>query len=395
MQETTTGLRRPFSLHALSRRACLRAAALLPAAGLTARGGVTREGNVRTVDDLDTPAVVIDLDVLEKNIREMQEVCRAADIKLQVHIKTHKIPEIAHRQLRAGAVGICCQKLGEAEVMIAGGIDGNILIPYNIVGPAKLIRLARLSKRARMTVAVDSEITAQGISDQLRKDGGEVGVLIELDTGGKRTGVQSPQAAADLAQKVVKMPGLELRGVMTYPSQLEAKPFLDETVSLFRQAGLPIGEISGGGTGAEARSKELGCTVHRSGSYVFEGLRRINITTNPPNPVTCAVRMIVTVVSTPTPDRIIIDGGQKTFQRSPPDGYGHIIEHPAARIYGMSVEHGHVNVSAVSHKFRVGERLSVIPGHQGVTINHHDEAYAVRKGLIEAVWQVAGRGRVQ
>ena len=393
MKNVTPNLRKR-----ISRRVCLQAASLLPTAGLAAKSApaaVTRVGNVHSIDDLDTPAMVIDLDVLEKNINGMQQVCRDADIDLMVHIKTHKVPEIAHMQLRAGAVGICCQKLGEAEVMVAAGIDGNILIPYNIVGKPKLVRLARLSKRARMTVAVDSEITAKGISEQLRNDGTSVRVFVELDTGGKRTGVQSPQAAVELARKVSKLPNLELRGVMTYPSRLEAKPFIEETVALFRKAGLPIDEISGGGTGAEARSKEIGCTVHRSGSYVFEGLKRISASNNPPNPVTCAARMITTVVSTPTPDRIIIDGGQKTFARGPRRGYGHIIEHPDAVIYGMSVEHGHIDVSAVSHKFRVGERLSVIPDHQGITINHHDEAYAVRNGLIEAVWQVAGRGRVQ
>jgi D-serine deaminase-like pyridoxal phosphate-dependent protein len=245
-----------------------------------------------------------------------------------------------------------------------------------------------------MTVAVDSEFTAQGISDQLQKDGASVRVLVELDTGGKRTGVQSPQAALELAQKVSRMPRLQLEGVMTYPSRLEAKPFIQETVDLFRKAGLPLNEISGGGTGHEAISKQIGCNVTRSGSYAFEGLRRINTTTNRPNPVTCATRMIVTVVSTPTADRIIIDGGQKTFERNPPDPYGYVVEYPEARIYGMSVEHGHVNVSACSHRFRVGERLAVVPQHQGVTTNNHDEVYAVRKGLIEAVWPVAGRGKV-
>lgn len=390
----------PSVLKGMSRRAWFRAAGFLTTAGLAgtsarANTGSYRTGSVRTIDDLDTPAMIIDLDILEKNIREMQEVCRKEDILLQVHIKTHKIPEIAHMQLRQGAVGICCQKLGEAEVMVAGGIRGNILVPYNIVGEQKLIRLVRLCKRARMTVAVDSETTANGISEQLQKDGGSVRVLVELDTGGKRTGVQSPQAAVELAKKVSRMPRLQLQGVMTYPSRLEAKSFIEETVSLFRKAGLPIDEISGGGTGREGTSKQIGCNVTRSGSYVFEGLQRINTTTNPPNPVTCSTRMIVTVVSTPTPDRIIIDGGQKTFERNPPDPYGYIVEHPEARIYAMSVEHGHVDVSASSHRFRIGERLSVVPQHQGIAINHHDEVYSVRNGIVEAVWSVAGRGRVR
>jgi D-serine deaminase-like pyridoxal phosphate-dependent protein len=384
------------ALTSVSRRAWLRAAGFLTTAGWTgsAAGAGSHRSGARTIDDLDTPAMIIDLDILEKNIREMQEVCRKEEIPLQVHTKTHKIPEIAQMQMRQGSVGICCQKLGEAEVMVAGGVRENILVPYNIVGSQKLIRLARLCKRARMTVAVDSEVTAQGISEQLQRDGTSVRVLVELDTGGKRTGVQSPQAALELAQKVSRMPSLQLQGVMTYPSRLEAKPFMEETIDLFRKAGLPLNEISGGGTGLEATSKQIGCNVTRSGSYAYEGLRRINTTTNRPNPVTCATRMIVTVVSAPTADRIIIDGGQKTFERNPPDPYGYIVEYPEARIYGMSVEHGHVNVSACSHKFRVGERLAVVPQHQGVTTNNHDEVYAVRKGLIEAVWPVAGRGKV-
>ncbi|MBK9165957.1 MAG: alanine racemase [Bryobacterales bacterium] len=378
----------------MSRRDWFRGAGLFAAAS-SAGAAPHHTGAIRTVDDLDTPAMIIDLDILEKNIREMQEHCNREQIPLHVHIKTHKIPEIALMQLRQGATGICCQKLGEAEVMVAGGVRSDILVPYNIVGRQKLVRLARLCKRARMTVAVDSEVVAQGISQQLQQDGGSVRVLVELDTGGRRTGVQSPQAALELAQKISRMPKLDFRGVMTFPSRLEAKPFFDETIHLFKKAGLPLHEISGGGTGAESASKQIGCNVTRSGSYVFEGLKRINTTTNRPNPVTCATRMIMTVVSTPTADRVIIDGGQKTFQRNPERPYAMIEGHPEALINGMSVEHGHVDVSGSSHKFKVGERLAVIPQHQGVTINHHDEVYAVRKGMIEAVWPVAGRGRVR
>jgi D-serine deaminase-like pyridoxal phosphate-dependent protein len=387
------------ALERVSRRAWLRAAGLVSAGlGLTpagARAATLHSGRVRTIDELDTPAMIIDLDILEKNIRDMQERCNRIPIALQVHTKTHKNPEIARMQLRQGAVGICCQKLGEAEVMVAGGIEENILIPYNIVGEQKLVRLARLARRARLTVAVDSEYTARGISEQLKKDGASVGVLVEIDTGGKRTGVQSPQAAVELAQTVSRLPNLELRGIMTYPSRIEAKPVMEETIELFRRAGLPLTEISGGGTGAEAVSKEIGCNVTRSGSYAFEGLERINTTTNPPNPVSCATRVIVTVVSTPTPERIIIDAGQKGFERNPPNPYGYVVEYPEARIYAMSVEHGHVDVSACSHRFRVGERLMVIPQHQETTLNLHEEVYGVRKGRIEVVWPVAGRGKMR
>ena len=346
------------------------------------------------IEDLDTPALTVDLGILEKNIQDLAESCRKHDIALRVHTKTHKTPEIAHMQLRAGAIGIACQKLGEAEAMAAAGVP-DILIPYNIVGPQKVKRLCLLCRRAAITVAVDSETTARGISERAEAEGCQVRILVELDTGGNRCGVQTPEAALELAQQIVALPGLSFQGIMTYPSHLRAKPFLDRTRELLEDAGIPVHTVSGGGTGSEAVSKQIGCTETRIGSYVFEGLRRINRTDNPPNPETCAERMVVTVVSTPTPDRIIIDGGKKTFTNDQSTPYGHIVEHPEAKIYGMSVEHGHVDISACAHRFQVGDRLSVIPQHQGMTTNLHDEIYAVRNGKVEAVWQVAGRGKVK
>jgi D-serine deaminase-like pyridoxal phosphate-dependent protein len=344
------------------------------------------------VYDLDTPALTVDLDILERNIHNMAEKCRELDIALRVHIKTHKTPEIAHQQIAAGAIGIACQKLGEAEVMAEAGID-NILIPYNIVGKPKLERLTRLVKQKTVMVAVDSETTANGISQQAQADGCVVGVIIEMDTGGRRCGVQSPQEVLELAKKITQMPGLDFQGIMTYPSSSRAKPFIEETVDLLSKAGIPVKIISGGGTGGEAASKEMGCTETRSGSYVYEGMTRVGPKTV--NPETCALRMIVTVVSTPTADRIIIDGGQKTFTSYPPTPYGYIIEHPEIKIYGMSVEHGHIDVSESKHKFQVGEKLSVIPVHQGMTSNLHDELVGVRNGEVELVWKIAGRGKVK
>ena len=341
---------------------------------------------------LDTPALAADLDVLERNIEGMATYCHQLDIPLRVHTKTHKVPEIAKLQIAAGSQGITCQKLGEAEVMVDAGID-NILIPYNIVGTPKLKRLTALTKRARITVALDSEETATGISQQALADSCVVPVIVELDTGSGRCGVQSPQKAQHLARQIVKMPGIDFQGVMTYPSNVRAKPFLTETFDLLTHDGIPVNIISGGGTGSEAASKELGCTETRSGSYVYEGLTRIG-NSETLAPERCVLRVIVTVVSTPTPERIIIDGGQKTFTSYPPTPYGHIIEHPDAKIYGMSVEHGHVDVSECSHRFKVGEQLSVIPLHQGMTSNLHNELVCIRGNTVETIWQIAGRGKV-
>ena len=341
---------------------------------------------------LDTPALAADLDVLERNINGMAKHCEQLGIPLRVHTKTHKVPEIAKLQIAAGSEGITCQKLGEAEVMVDAGID-NILIPYNIVGTPKLKRLTALVKRAKIIVALDSEETAKGISEQAHADTCTVPVVVELDTGSGRCGVQSPQKAHRLAQQIMKMQGIDFQGVMTYPSNIRAKPFIEETLELLSNDGIPVNIISGGGTGSEAASKELGCTETRSGSYVYEGLTRIG-NSEMLAPERCVLRVIVTVVSTPTSERIIIDGGMKTFTSYPPTPYGHIIEHPDAKIYGMSVEHGHVDVSECSHRFKVGEQLSVIPLHQGMTSNLHDELVGIRGDAVETTWCIAGRGKV-
>ena len=346
------------------------------------------------IHDLDTPAVVIDLDKMERNINAMHARCRQVGIPLRSHTKSNKIPEIAHMQIKAGSIGICCQKIGEAEVMVAAGVN-DILLPYNIVGAQKTERLLRLARRGpTITVAVDSVETAQGISATAHQQGGSVRVWIEMDTGGKRCGVQSPQAAQTLAQQIVELPGIELQGVMTYPSRLEAKGFLDETVALFKKDGLPIQTVSLGGTGVEQLSKELGGSEHRAGSYLWEGLDRVRSSADLSDE-RCPLRVITTVVSTPTAGRIIIDGGMKTFASYPPTPYGFCVEHPELKIYGMSVEHGHVDSSASAHSFKVGDRLTWIPLHQEMCLNLHDEAVGYRGEQVEVVWPVAGRGKVK
>jgi D-serine deaminase-like pyridoxal phosphate-dependent protein len=343
--------------------------------------------------DLDTPAVVCDLDVMDRNLAAMAARCREIGIPFRAHTKSHRIPELAHRQMASGAIGICCQKLGDVEVMVAAGLK-DILVPYNIVGPTKLERLTRLVRRASVTVAADSEDVARGLSEQAQRDGVTVPVLIEMDTGGRRCGVQSPEAAQALARTITRLPGVELRGVMTYPSRREAKAFLDEVRDRFRADGIPLPVISGGGTGHEAVSKEIGCTETRSGSYIWEGLTRISSSADL-SPERCPIRVVCTVVSVPTPDRVIVDGGLKTFASYPPVPYGHCIEYPEVKMMRMSVEHGHMDASASSHRFRVGERLSIIPLHQEMCINLHDEVVGVRNGNVEVIWPVAGRGKVK
>ena len=341
---------------------------------------------------LETPVATIDVDKLHKNIDGFQSYLDHHQISNRPHIKTHKIPDIARMQMDAGAVGITCQTLGEAEVMARAGIE-DIFLPYNLLGEQKLARLMSLSRLVRVSVTADSNVVVDGLSMAAKKEGIVLPVLVEFDTGGKRCGVQSPQAVLALAQTIVDLPCLDFQGVMTYPSQLGAKPFIDETLELLQRDGISVSMVSGGGTGNEAYSKQIGCTETRSGSYIYEGMQRVGPETV--NPETCALRMIVTVVSTPVANRIIIDGGMKTFTSYPPIPYGYIIEQPEVEIYGMSVEHGHIDVSGSSHRFQVGDQLSVIPVHQGMTSNLHDELIAVREGQVEASWPIEGRGKVK
>jgi D-serine deaminase-like pyridoxal phosphate-dependent protein len=347
------------------------------------------------VDDLDTPSVTCDLDLLQKNIDDIAAVGREVGIPIRSHTKSHKIPEIAWMQMRAGNVGICCQKLGDAEVMVAAGLT-EILIPFNIWGASKVDRLTRLVRRADVTVAVDSADIARGIAMGAQAAGVTVPVVIEMDTGGRRAGVQSPDAARQLGRIVADLPGIELRGVMTYPSRVEAKPFLDEVRDGFQKDGLSLEWISGGGTGHEAISKQIGCTETRSGSYVWEGLTRVK-SSEDLDPIRCPMKVICTVVSVPTPDRCILDGGIKTFGVYPGTGKPecHVVEHPKAKIRSFSIEHATVDTSECDHKFKVGERVSVIPRHGEVCLNLHDELHGVRDGRVEITWEVAGRGRIR
>ena len=346
-------------------------------------------------NELDTPALIIDLDVLKKNIADLQRECDRLEIALRVHTKTHKTPAIAQMQIDAGAIGIVCQKLGEAEVMVDAGIE-DVLIPYNIVGKPKLRRLSQLirSNKATITVAADSAATVKGLSEQAAQDGCTIRVIVELDTGGGRCGVQTPPAALELAQHIDRSAGLEFVGIMTYATGEQVSHFFAEVRNLIKHARLPLYIVSAGGTGSQEFCKSLGCTETRIGSYVYEGLTRVGKREDL-QPARCPLRVVTTVVSNARPGQVIIDAGQKGFTAYPPIPYGYCIEHPEIFIKGMSVEHGHVDITTSSHSFEVGEILSFIPLHAGKTTNLYDCIYPVSKGEVIDVWQVAGRGKAQ
>jgi D-serine deaminase-like pyridoxal phosphate-dependent protein len=347
------------------------------------------------IDELDTPVMLVDLDKLEDNIVRLQRDLERLGLQNRPHIKTHKIPAIGWKQLDAGAIGITCQKLGEAEVFAAAGFK-DILVPYNIVGRSKVERLVQLTYQARMTAALDSEVTARGISEVARREGATVPVVIELDSGGHRAGVQSPEEAQSLARRVSDLPGLSFQGLMCYPSRPPMADTFARTRELLERDGIPVRIISGGGTGAQEVSAATGCTEHRSGTYIYNDvsvLRSGRCTVEQ-----CAMSVAVTVVSTAYPGKATIDGGSKTFTNdavSPDRPNGDCVEHPGIFLERMNEEHGILNTEWFQGRLTVGQRLSIVPLHACGTTNLHDYVAAHRHGTVVALWPVAARGKIR
>jgi D-serine deaminase-like pyridoxal phosphate-dependent protein len=357
---------------------------------------------MQRVADLDTPVMVVDLDVLEGNIKRLQEDLDARGLRSRPHIKTHKIPAIGHLQLAAGAVGVTCQKLGEAEVFADAGFP-DILVPYNILGAPKLERLTRLARRAHMTVAVDSEITARGIAEASQEAGTDVDVLVEVDSGGHRAGVQTAEEAQALARRIADFPGVTFRGFMCYPSRPMMGDLFAEARDGLSADGIPVDVVSGGGTGAQRVSQETGCTEHRSGTYAYNDLsvlRSGHCTLDQ-----CAMTVLVTVVSTSCPGYSTIDGGSKTFTSDalrPDHPNGHVREYPDIFLQRMNEEHGVLslaNLPAGAPRPQVGEKVHVVPNHACGTTNLHDVVYGYRRRggeeIVEAEWPVLARGKIR
>jgi D-serine deaminase-like pyridoxal phosphate-dependent protein len=348
--------------------------------------------------ELDTPAVTVDLDIVEANIRRAQDVLDRAGVANRPHIKTHKIPALGRMQMEAGAIGITCQKLGEAEVFADAGVADDILLTYNVIGAAKAERLAALVRRlGRMAVVLDSETVARGLSEAGLRHGVDIRFLVECDTGAGRNGVQSPQAALDLARSAMRLPAMRFEGLMTYPTgKPETRLWLERALQLFGGAGIPVPVVSGGGSPALGKVGEFPMlTEYRAGTYIYNDVMQVTAGAATWND--CAMTVRTTVVSRPTDDRAILDAGSKvmTYEQHYAKGYGRIVEYPDAEVVGFSEEHGRVDLSRSARRPQVGEVVSVIPNHCCVVTNMVDEVYGVRGGKVEAVWPVAARGKVR
>jgi len=349
------------------------------------------------IDELDTPVPVVDLDIVEHNLAKMQAYCDSHGLALRPHIKTHKIPAFAHRQVELGAKGITCQKLGEAEVMIDAGLD-DILISYPLVGPAKADRLASLSRRARLRVAVDSSLAADTVAAAARASNTPIGVLVEFDSGNARTGVVSVDQALDLAIQIEKS-GLRFDGLMTYPSTAATVEFVAEARERFSKAGIPIGVVSGGGTPNAWQAHEIeGLTEVRVGTYIYHD--RATVAAGAASFDECALHLHATVISRPTADRAVIDAGSKSLSSDRVDpaagtGYGLVKGYEDAVIERLNEEHGVIDLSRCSRKPQVGERLRILPNHVCVVSNLHDEIAVSRAGMLIDTRRVEARGKTR
>jgi D-serine deaminase-like pyridoxal phosphate-dependent protein len=362
----------------------------------------------KSVDDLATPAVLVDLDVLEKNIGSMAARAREAGVRLRPHAKTHKCPEIGRLQRAAGAWGLSLAKVGEAEVFVAAGCD-DVFVAYPVVGEDKGRRLLALSDRARLAVGVDSVEGARTLAEPFHAAGRTLDVLLKVDVGYGRVGVP-PERAADVARRVDGLPGLRLRGLFTHAGHAylaETREAVDDVARLeaerlvataeeLRAAGLAIEEVSVGSTPTAARAmRAAGVTECRPGNYVFHDASQVGLGTC--GLEDCALTVVATVVSVPASDRAVVDAGSKTLSSDPlrprPGGYGQLLGR-ASRIERLSEEHGVVAV-AEGESFHVGERVRLLPNHACVVANLHDRLVGVSGGRVEAVLAVAARGRVR
>lgn len=353
---------------------------------------------------LDTPALIVDLDAMEENITRIARVCREHGVAWRPHTKGQKTIEIVRKEIEAGAIGITCAKLGEAEVMADAGIK-DILIANQIVGPAKTARLMALRDHADVIVAVDSAQNVTALGAAAAHCGKTLRVVIEVDTGMKRAGVAPGAAVVGLADVIAGHRGLVFSGVMAWESHtvLIADPaekeravasaiaLLTESAAACRAHGHRVAIVSCGGSGSFPYcARQPGVTEIQAGGGI---LNANYYRTQQHLDFPCALTILATVTSRPTPSRIIIDAGFKAMSNhaSLPVPLGI----PEMRSLRVSAEHSTIELLEPSELPRIGDRLELMAGHSDSTVNLHEEIAAVRRGKVEAIWRVAGRGKIR
>lgn len=355
--------------------------------------------------DLDTPALCVDLDTMERNLKTMANTILGAGKSWRPHTKGQKIPAIAHKELAAGAIGVTCAKLGEAEVMAGAGIR-DILIGNQIVGAEKIARLVNLQPHADVMVAIDSPENARAISEAAVAKGVTVRVLVEANVGLNRAGVELGEPVVRLSAYAASLPGLRYRGVMAWeahattvldPVRKREIVFRDigrlvDSAEQCRAAGLPASIVSCGGTGTYWITCTVpGVTELQAGGGIFHDIHYAEDYGVPGHEF--AMTIIATVVSRPSSTRLVVDAGHKTMNSTPatprPLGLDNVSK------VRLSAEHGTVELSAPDDRLKVGDKLEFIVGYSDFTTYVHEEMFGIRKGQVEQVWPILGRGKLR
>jgi D-serine deaminase-like pyridoxal phosphate-dependent protein len=362
-----------------------------------------------SIHDLETPAVLVDLDVLDRNIARMAERARACGVRLRPHAKTHKVIEVGRRQIAAGATGLSLAKPSEAEVFAEAGFD-DLFIAYPVVGADKARRLLALADRLRrLAVGVDSVEGASTLAGAFRDARRTLDVMLKIDSGLHRVGVL-PERARETARRLADLPGLRLRGIFTHAGHGYGEETPEGVVTVARHEGrtmtsvadelrgdgLAVEEVSVGSTPtAREAMAQPGVTECRPGNYVYHDGSQVALGTC--GPTDCAMTVLATVVSVPAADRAVVDAGSKTLSTDPlrprAIGYGQIAGR-RSRLQRMSEEHGVIVVEG-GESFRVGERVRILPNHACVVSNLHDRLVGVKGESVETELVVAARGRVR
>jgi D-serine deaminase-like pyridoxal phosphate-dependent protein len=358
------------------------------------------------VAEIETPALVVDLDAFERNIAKMAEFARAAGVRVRPHAKTHKSAAIALRQIAHGAVGQCVQKVGEAEALVRGGVR-DVLVSYQVVGERKLRRLAALARDATIALCFDAPEQVDAASRVAKDFGVELGGLVEIEVGMERCGVAPGRDAAALARRIADAPNLKFRGLQayhgraqhlaTYQERAQAVAFaidaVHETLRALADDNLSCEIVGGAGTGTFAIEAASGVyTELQVGSYVFMDTDYARIGGKNGGRYTefeHSLFVLASVISVPAADRAIVDAGLKSYsaEKGPPWVHGR----DDVEVTGVSDEHGKLKL-APGARLRIGEQVWLIPGHCDPTVNLHDWYVGVRNGRVEALWPISARG---
>lgn len=351
----------------------------------------------KIIKEYGTPCAVIDLDIVERNIQRAQMLCDEQGLDNRPHIKTHKSPFLAQMQIKAGAKGITCQKIGEAEVMAEAGIN-DIVLATNVLGAARSGRLSALLKTVPLKACADNSVTLHAYSEAAEAVGRPLEVMIECDTGQKRAGVETPQEAMELARIIREDPNLIFGGLLFYPPMdgwPRTQAFLDKLKTGLTSLGMKPKIVSTGGTPNFACIGELeGATEHRAGTCIFND--RMMIEAGFASLDDCGFHVHASVVSRAGSERGILDSGSKTLtsDRFGLTGYGHILEYPEAVICKFAEEHGFLDLARCNEKPNVGDVVRIIPNHVCVCVNMFDEMIAVRGLEIVDVIPITARGKL-